>query len=96
MWWTSQRAFPDGRIDEHLDEAKAAGVQTIAFHEDWIPVQNNPTPQKDFKAIVEKCHARGGRIDAHQSGYLCPAMLAFADGDGHGRGPASGWFPPFS
>ena len=53
VWWTAQRTFPEGRIDASLDLAAQSGVKTICFHEDWVPVQNNPRPQPDFKAIVD-------------------------------------------
>lgn len=72
VWWTCQRAFPDGRIDEALDGAKAQGATTIVFHEDWIPVQNCPMPRPDFKAIVDKCHARGLKAFVYQGYELSP------------------------
>lgn len=97
-WWTAQRAFPDGRIEESLDTAERAGVKTICFHEDWVPVQNNPTPRADFKAIVDGCHRRGMKVLVYQ-GYeispLDPKWGEFCD-DGlvhwpDGK-PGSGWF----
>ena len=68
VWWTAQRAFPEGKIDETLDAVAKAGTKTVVFHEDWIPVQNNPTPRADFKAIVDACHARGMKVLVYQ-GY---------------------------
>ena len=79
VWWTSQRAFPDGRIDENLDIAQSAGVKTIAFHEDWIPVQNNPTPRPEFKAIVGKCHRRGIKVLVYQGYELSPLDPLWGD-----------------
>ncbi len=72
VWWTSQRAFPDDDVDGSLDAAQRAGVRTICFHEDWIPVQNNATPQPAFKAIVDKCHARGIKALVYQGFELSP------------------------
>lgn len=72
VWWTCQRAFPDGKIAESLDRAKAQGATTIVFHEDWIPVQNCPTPRPDFKAIVDQCHARGMKVFIYQGYELSP------------------------
>ena len=34
--------------------------------------------RKMMRELYEFVEARGGRIDAHQSGYVCPATLAFA------------------
>lgn len=68
VWWTAQRAFPDGRIGETLEAAAKSGVRTVVFHEDWIPVQNNPMPRPDFKAIVDACHVRGIKAMVYQ-GY---------------------------
>lgn len=72
IWWTAQRAFPDGRIDQNLDAAQVAGVKTIVFHEDWIPIQNNPLPNSDFKAIVDGCHRRGMKVLVYQGYELSP------------------------
>ena len=72
VWWTAQRAFPQGRIAETLDAAAKGGVKTVVFHEDWIPVQNNPTPRPDFKAIVDGCHARGMKVLVYQGYELSP------------------------
>ena len=79
VWWTSQRAFPDGRIDHNLDAAQAAGVKTIAFHEDWIPVQNNPTPNADFKTLVEGCHRRGIKVLVYLGYELSPLDPLWGD-----------------
>ena len=79
IWWTSQRAFPDGRIDQSLDAAQAAGVKTIAFHEDWIPIQNNPSPHADFKAIVDGCHRRGMKVLVYQGYELSPLDPLWGD-----------------
>jgi len=72
VWWTAQRAFPDGDITGNLDFAKREGVTTIMFHEDWIPIQNNPSPCADFKAIVDACHARGIKVVVYQGYELSP------------------------
>ena len=73
VWWTAQRAFPHGGIDETLDMAAAAGAKVIAFHEDWIPVQNNPeSALADFKPIVEACHARGMKAIVYDGYELSP------------------------
>ena len=34
--------------------------------------------RKMMRELYEFVESRGGRIDAHQSGYVCPATLAFA------------------
>ena len=81
VWWTAQRAFPDGKVAETLDAAAKSGVKTIAFHEDWIPVQNNPAPRPDFKAIVDACHARGIKVMVYQGYEL--SSLAPAWGEHH-------------
>ena len=75
VWWTCQRAFPDGQIERDLDAAQAAGVKTIAFHEDWIPVQNNPTPHADFQAIVDGCHRRGIKVLVYLGYELSPFRM---------------------
>ncbi len=72
VWWTAQRAFPDGKNEETLDAAARSGVKTVVFHEDWIPVQNNPTPRPDFKAIVDGCHRRGIKVLVYQGFELSP------------------------
>lgn len=98
VWWTAQRAFPENRIDESLDLAAKSGVKTICFHEDWVPVQNNPRPQPDFKAIVDGCHRRGMKALVYEGYELSPldplwgdwcddGLVHFADGK-----PGSGWF----
>ena len=78
-WWTAQRAFPDGKIDEPLDAAAKSGVKTVVFHEDWIPVQNNPAPRADFKAIVDACHARGMKALVYQGYELSPLDPVWGD-----------------
>ena len=72
VWWTAQRAFPDGKVLESLDAAKSNGVTTIMFHEDWIPIQNNPSPRSDFKPIVDACHARGIQATAYLGYEISP------------------------
>ncbi len=79
VWWTAQRAFPDGRIAETIGAAAEAGVKTIVFHEDWIPVQNNPSPQPDFKGIVEACHARGIKVLVYQGYEMSPLDPAWGE-----------------
>ena len=79
MWWTAQRAFPEGKIDENLDAAAKSGVKTVVFHEDWIPVQNNPAPRPDFKAIVDACHARGIKVLVYQGYELSPLDPAWGE-----------------
>ena len=79
VWWTAQRAFPDGNVETSLDAAAASGVKTIAFHEDWIPVQNNPTPQADFKAIVDGCHRRGMKALVYLGYELSPLDPLWGD-----------------
>ena len=79
VWWTAQRAFPEGRIAETLDAVAKAGTRTVVFHEDWVPVQNNPTPRADFKAIVDACHARGMKVLVYQGYELSPLDPAWGD-----------------
>ena len=79
VWWTAQRAFPEGKIEETLDAVAKAGTKTVVFHEDWIPVQNNPTPRADFKAIVDACHARGMKVLVYQGYELSPLDPAWGD-----------------
>lgn len=98
VWWTAQRAFPEKKIEESLDLAAKSGVGTICFHEDWVPVQNNPRPQADFKAIVDGCHRRGMKVLVYQGYELSPLDPLWGDWceDGlvhwaNGK-PGSGWF----
>ena len=79
VWWTAQRAFPDGKNEETLDAAARSGVKTVVFHEDWIPVQNNPTPRPDFKAIVDGCHRRGMKVLVYQGFELSPLDPLWGD-----------------
>ena len=79
VWWTAQRAFPEGKIEETLDAVAKAGTKTVVFHEDWIPVQNNPTPRADFKAIVDACHARGMKVLVYQGYELSPLDPLWGD-----------------
>ena len=72
VWWTAQRAFPEGKVEETIAEAARQGVKTIVFHEDWIPVQNNPAPFDDFKAIVDLCHAHGIKVLVYLGYELSP------------------------
>lgn len=73
VWWTAQRAFPGGNVDEAIAKAAAAGVKTIAFHEDWIPIQNNPmSARPDFKPIVVKCHKAGMKAIVYDGYELSP------------------------
>jgi hypothetical protein len=83
LWWTAQRAFPDGKIEKTLDAAVRSGAKTIVFHEDWIPVQNNPTPNPDFKKIVDACHARGLKVMVYQGYELSPLDPAW--GENHAK-----------
>jgi len=98
VWWTAQRAFPDGHMEDALDAAKERGVKTVAFHEDWIPVQNNPTPRPDFKAIVDACHDRGLKVIVYQGFEMSPLDPLWGElqstclsKDANGR-PTSHWF----
>lgn len=98
VWWTAQRAFPHGNPEAALDKAVAAGVKTVAFHEDWIPIQNNAAPRPDFKAIVDACHARGLKVIVYQGFELSPLDPKWGDlsesclaHDETGR-PLSFWF----
>jgi len=98
VWWTAQRAFPQGNMEVRLDEAVARGVKTIVFHEDWIPVQNNPTARPDFRKIVDACHARGLKAMVYQGFELSPLDPLW--GKYHAKGlahtvkgrPVSYWF----
>ena len=78
-WGSSRRAFPDGRVGEALDALKAAGVRTIMFHEDWIPIQNNPSPRADFKRLVEACHKRGLKVYTYLGFELSPLDPIWGD-----------------
>ena len=79
VWWTAQRAFPNGNCEAAIDAAKARGVKTVAFHEDWIPIQNNASPRPDFKAIVDACHARGLKVLVYQGFELSPLDPKWGD-----------------
>ena len=79
VWWTAQRAFPEGKVEETLAAAAKAGVKTVVFHEDWIPVQNNPAPRADFKALVAACHARGMKALVYQGYELSPLDPMWGD-----------------
>ncbi len=79
VWWTAQRAFPEGKIEETLDAVAKAGTKTVVFHEDWIPIQNNPAPRADFKAIVDGCHARGMKVLVYQGYELSPLDPLWGD-----------------
>lgn len=79
VWWTAQRAFPEGKVEETLDAAARLGVKTVVFHEDWIPVQNNPKPHADFKPLVDACHARGLKVMVYQGYELSPLDPAWGD-----------------
>lgn len=101
VWWTAQRAFPNGGVDEAIAKAAAAGVKTVAFHEDWIPIQNNATSaQPDFKPIVDKCHRAGLKAIVYDGYELSPLDPEWGrhhgdwlahDKDGK---PTSGWYRP--
>ena len=72
-WWTAQRAFPDGDVGAQIAKAAAAGVKTIAFHEDWIPIQNNAASARpDFGPIVEACHRSGLKTLVYEGYELSP------------------------
>ena len=80
VWWTAQRAFPDGNSEAAMDAAKAAGVHTVAFHEDWIPIQNNAASARpEFKQIVDACHARGMKAIAYLGYELSPLDPLWGD-----------------
>ena len=68
VWWTNQRAFPHGHVEQTLAEAAKAGVRTVVFHEDWIPIQNNPSPNADFREMVATCKRLGLKVIVYQ-GY---------------------------
>lgn len=98
VWWTAQRAFPRGNREAALDRAVAAGVKTVAFHEDWIPLQNNASPRPDFKAIVDDCHRRGLKVIVYQGFELSPLDPLWGElqadclaHEANGR-PVSYWF----
>ena len=101
VWWTAQRAFPNGNVDAEIAKAAAAGVKTIAFHEDWIPIQNNATSAlADFRPIVEKCHKAGMKVlayDGYELSPLDPEWGRHHDDwiaiDQNGR-PLSYWYRP--
>ena len=101
VWWTAQRAFPNGDVDAAIEKAAKAGVKTVAFHEDWIPIQNNPTSARpDFKAIVEKCHACGMKAIVYDGYELSPLDPEWGrhNGDWLAHGPdgrpLSYWYRP--
>ena len=73
-WWTAHHAFPEGlhTVERELDFVRASGARTIAFHEDWIPVQNCALYQKDFRRIVDACHARGLKVIVYQGYEISP------------------------
>jgi len=99
VWWTAQRAFPNGDVDASLDAAAQAGVKTIAFHEDWIPIQNNPlSALDDFRPIIEGCHRRGMKAIVYDGYELSPLDPAWGEHHGdwlahdpQGR-PVSYWY----
>lgn len=101
IWWTAQRAFPNGGVEEALDKAALAGVKTVAFHEDWIPIQNNPmSARPDFKALVDGCHRRGMKAIVYDGYELSPLDPEWGRhhgdwlaNDEKGR-PAGFWYRP--
>lgn len=72
VWWTCQRAFPQGNAGQVLAEAARGGVKTVVFHEDWIPIQNNPSPRPDFKGLVDACHRLGLKVLVYLGYELSP------------------------
>ena len=72
VWWTNQRAFPNGNVRQVLEKAAKSGVRTVCFHEDWIPIQNNPSPRPDFKETVKICHSLGLKVLVYQGYELSP------------------------
>ena len=72
VWWTCQRAFPQGNAGQILAEAARGGVKTVVFHEDWIPIQNNPSPHPDFKGLVDACHRLGLKVLVYLGYELSP------------------------
>ena len=98
-WWTAQRAFPKGDVEESIARAAKAGVKTVAFHEDWIPIQNNATSAlSDFKPIVDLCHRHGMKAIVYDGYELSPLDPEWGRHHGdwlaheaHGR-PTSCWF----
>jgi len=80
-WWLCHRAFPDRKPLPKLDRAKALGVKTVVFHEDWVPVQNYPvtTPESEFKDIVKACHQRDMKVLVYQGYELSPLAPEWAE-----------------
>ena len=83
--------YPDSRIIEINSLSATGGIgllaeEAIANREAGMAIEENAEILRDLRHDV--CHVfmvedlmylkRGGRIDAHQSGYVCPATLAFA------------------
>lgn len=101
VWWTAQRAFPNGHVGELMDGAAKAGVKTVAFHEDWIPIQNNPTSAlADFGDMIAGCHRRGMKVlvyDGYEMSPLDPEWgRHHGDWLAHGADgrPISAWYRP--
>ena len=63
-WFTCHRAFPDGNPIPSLDQAAKAGVKTVAFHEDWTPMENYPgtSDEPGLKRIIDLCHQRKMKV----------------------------------
>lgn len=97
VWWTNQRAFPHGNVEQTLSDAAKAGVRTVVFHEDWIPIQNNPSPRADFKETMSVCKRLGLKVLVYQGYELSPLDPLWGDNhdgwltkDVHGN-PVSYW-----
>ncbi|NLX99032.1 MAG: hypothetical protein GXY83_23050 [Rhodopirellula sp.] len=80
-WWLCHRAFPDRKPLPTLDRAKALGVKTAVFHEDWAPIQNYPmtTPESEFKHIVDACHQRGMKVLVYHGYEFSPLAPEWAE-----------------
>ena len=79
VWWTNQRAFPHGNVGQTLSDAAKAGVRTVVFHEDWIPIQNNPSPRADFKEMMAACKRLGLKVLVYQGYELSPLDPLWGD-----------------
>jgi len=80
-WWLCHRAFPDRDPLPKLDRARALGVKTVVFHEDWVPIQNYPVtyPETAFKEIVDACHRRGMKVLVYEGYELSPLAPEWAE-----------------
>lgn len=83
-WFTCHRAFPDGKPLPKLDRAAELGVKTVAFHEDWAPMENHPATSEEpqLKALVDACHQRGMKVllyFGYEMSSLAPEWAEMAD-----------------